>query len=110
MLAGVCWAHYLILVWSSIDVSEKDEMRELAMRGGRYSSDEIVQLLDYCQSDVDALVRLLPEMAPMIDLPRALLRGRYMAAVAQDGKPSGPDRRVTRCGPSATIGILSRIH
>jgi DNA polymerase-1 len=68
---------------SSIDVSEKESMRELAMRGGRYSSDEIFQLLDYCQSDVDALVRLLPEMAPMIDMPRALLRGRYMAAVAR---------------------------
>jgi len=32
---------------------------------------------------VDALARLLPAMAPGIDLPRALLRGRYMAAAAR---------------------------
>src|SRR5205823_2714877 len=38
--------------------------------------------LDYCQGDVDALIRLLPVMLPRIDLPRALLRGRYMAAAA----------------------------
>ena len=40
------------------------------------------EILDYCESDVDALARLLPAMLPRIDLPRALLRGRYMAAAA----------------------------
>ena len=58
-------------------------MRELALRGGPYSSSERGALLDYCQSDVDALAKLLPVMLPKIDLPRALLRGRYMAAVAR---------------------------
>ena len=58
-------------------------MRELAMRGGPYTSSERVALLDYCQTDVDALAGLLPAMLPRIDLPRALLRGRYMAAVAR---------------------------
>jgi hypothetical protein len=38
--------------------------------------------LDYCETDVAALERLLPVMLPRIDLPRALLRGRYMAAAA----------------------------
>ena len=37
----------------------------------------------YCESDVEALARLLPAMLPKIDLPRALLRGRYMAAAAR---------------------------
>jgi DNA polymerase I len=46
---------------------------------GRFTQTEI---LDYCESDVVALARLLPAMAPRIDLPRALLRGRYMAAAA----------------------------
>jgi hypothetical protein len=32
--------------------------------------------------DVAALGRLLPAMLPQVDLPRALLRGRYMAAAA----------------------------
>jgi len=66
----------------AIGVAEKAEMRELALRGGWYSEQEQTALLDYCESDVAALQRLLPAMLPSIDLPRALLRGRYMAAVA----------------------------
>ena len=46
---------------------------------GRFTPAEI---LDYCQGDVGALARLLDAMLPRIDLPRALLRGRYMAAAA----------------------------
>jgi DNA polymerase I-like protein with 3'-5' exonuclease and polymerase domains len=63
--------------------AEKEEMRQLAMRGGAYTEAERLALLDYCQEDVDALARLLPAMLPKIDLPRALLRGRYMAAAAR---------------------------
>src|SRR5262249_19185063 len=37
---------------------------------------------DYCEGDVAALARLLPPMLRHIDMPRALLRGRYMAAAA----------------------------
>jgi hypothetical protein len=66
-----------------LDATEKQEMRELAMRGGPYTSAEQAALIDYCQSDVDALSRLLPAMLSGIDLPRALLRGRYMAAAAR---------------------------
>src|SRR4029077_15354097 len=46
---------------------------------GRYTQAEI---LDYCESDVVALKRLLTAMLPNIDLPRALLRGRYIAAAS----------------------------
>ena len=66
-----------------IGVAEKSEMRELAMRGGPYSEQERSELLDYCESDVAALDHLLHAMLPRIDLPRALLRGRYMSAVAR---------------------------
>jgi len=65
-----------------IDGAEKTAMRELAMRGGPYSNYERVALLDYCESDVVALAQLLPRMWPGIDLARALVRGRYMKAVA----------------------------
>jgi DNA polymerase I len=68
----------------------KDEMRALILRGGPWSDVERAQILDYCESDVAALARLLPAMLPKIDLPRALLRGRYMSAVARmerDGVP-----------------------
>ena len=67
----------------SIDAAEKAEMRNLAIRGGPYTEEEKTALLDYCESDVVALARLLPKMLPQIDLPRALLRGRYMAAVSR---------------------------
>jgi hypothetical protein len=66
----------------SIGVVEKEAMRALVLRGSPWSRDEKADILDYCQSDVEALDRLLPAMLPKIDLPRALLRGRYMAAVA----------------------------
>ena len=67
----------------AIESAEKLAMRELAMRGGPYTPDEGIALLDYCQSDVDALARLLPAILPDLDIPRALLRGRYMAAAAR---------------------------
>jgi len=66
-----------------IESDEKATMRELAMRGGPYTEAERTALLDYCESDVVALCRLLPVMLPKIDIPRALLRGRYMAAAAK---------------------------
>jgi len=65
-----------------IGALEKDGMRELILRGGPWSADEQAAILDYCESDVRALARLFPVMGPQIDLPRALLRGRYMSAVA----------------------------
>ena len=40
---------------------------------GRYTHEEI---LNYNETDVAALGRLLPAMLPHLDLPRALLRGR----------------------------------
>jgi hypothetical protein len=66
----------------SIGATTKKEMIDLVLRGGPWSAQEQTDILDYCQSDVGALARLLPAMEKHIDLPRALLRGRYMAAVA----------------------------
>ena len=66
----------------SIGATEKDEMRSIAIRGGPFTESEREGLLEYCESDVLALERLLPAMLPRIDLPRALLRGRSMAAAA----------------------------
>jgi len=67
----------------SLGASEKEEMRDLILSGGPWSDDQRHAILDYCASDVDALARLLSAMAPSLDLPRALVRGRYMASVAQ---------------------------
>ncbi|MFM8469171.1 MAG: DNA polymerase I, partial [Limisphaerales bacterium] len=62
---------------------EKEAMRQLAMRGGPYTPVEVQQLLDYCQTDVDSSAKLFERMRPHLDLPRALLRGRYVQAVAR---------------------------
>jgi hypothetical protein len=73
-------AHYGL---ESIGAVEKQEMRDLVLRGGPWSAAEQLAILDYCENDVAALARLLPAMVGHIDLPRALLRGRYMVAAAR---------------------------
>jgi len=74
----------------SMDTEGKAEMRDLILSGGPWGHAERSAILDYCEADVDALARLLPRMLPAIlgdepvgNLGRALLRGRYMAAVAR---------------------------
>jgi DNA polymerase I len=66
-----------------MDAVEKEEMRQLALRGGYYSSEEREALLDYCQADVMATGKLLRCMLPQLNLPQGLNRGRYMCAVAR---------------------------
>src|SRR5262249_37624547 len=66
-----------------IETAEKDSMRQLALRGGPWTAAEQAALLDYCESDVIGLERLLPRMLPTLDVPRAVLRGRYMIAAAR---------------------------
>jgi DNA polymerase I len=60
----------------------KDANRDLILRGGPWSGAERATIVEYCSQDVLALGRLLERMAPTIDLPRALLRGRFMTAAA----------------------------
>jgi hypothetical protein len=67
----------------TIGANEKADMRSLILGGGPWDENERNAILDYCESDVDGLARLLPAMLARLDLPRALLRGRYMAAAAQ---------------------------
>lgn len=66
----------------SMGGAEKDAMRNLILRDGGWTEQERDGILAYCEQDVAALARLLPRMLNHIDLPRALLRGRYMAAAA----------------------------
>lgn len=61
---------------------QKDAMRDLVLRGGPWTARERQDILDYCETDVSALELLLPAMLPTLDLPRALMRGRYMKAVS----------------------------
>jgi hypothetical protein len=65
-----------------MDAVEKKYMQETIGAGKWRGVLTPKQILDYCARDVRALEQLLPAMAPKIDLPRALLRGRYMAAAS----------------------------
>ena len=57
------------MLLSKIDEIEKDQWRQLAMRGGPFTEEE--GLLDYCQEDVD---QLLHKMWRLVDLRRAEAR------------------------------------
>jgi hypothetical protein len=65
-----------------MDTAEKKELQQTIGDGTWSGHHTRAEVLDYCATDVDALIKLLPAMLPHIDLPRALLRGRYMAAAA----------------------------
>ena len=62
--------------------AEKDQWRQLAMRGGPFTGEEVSGLLDYCQEDVVATAKLLNKMWRLVDLRRALPRGQYCHATA----------------------------
>ncbi len=79
----------------TVAADHKDEMRQLCMRGGPYSSSEQQAILDYCESDVTGLTRLLPRMWQHVELAPALFRGRYVKAVGameRRGIPLDGDR------------------
>jgi hypothetical protein len=70
----------------SIAGEDKEGMRTLIMSGGPWSETERDAILAYCESDVDALVQILPHLLPLfwqsdVQLGQAFLRGRYMAAL-----------------------------
>ncbi|MFI5421660.1 MAG: DNA polymerase I, partial [Nitrososphaerales archaeon] len=67
---------------SGISSIDKEDMRGVIIRGGPWSWKERCEILDYCGTDVHAVAELFPLMLPLIDLPEATVRGRYMHAVA----------------------------
>lgn len=64
------------------DATYKDMMRDRILQGPPYTDAEKTQILDYCHKDVVLTTQLFKAMRDEIDLQRALLRGRYMWAVA----------------------------
>jgi hypothetical protein len=66
----------------SIQSEQKNAMRDFVLGGGPWSNADQLAILDYCETDVVSLSHLLHAMNPLLDMPRALLRGRYMQAVS----------------------------
>lgn len=103
-----------------IEHAEKAAMRDLILRGGPWTGAECVAILDYCETDVVALERLLPVMeAGIVGNParhgQALLRGRYMSAVAGmeiRGLPvdCGLLRRLNTNCEAVTWGLIDQIN
>lgn len=77
-LLGACAAFGI----STMAGGEKDSHRELVLRGGPWSEAERREIINYNEADASALSSLVDAMLPRIDLPRALLRGRYMKAAS----------------------------
>ena len=74
-----------------LDVTHKVDMRERIIKGPPFSHQERQDILDYCETDVQALTRLVPHIIPTIrSLPHAMLRAKYAWAVAQEERRGVP--------------------
>ena len=62
----------------------KNEMRQLILTGDMTNIEHNKQqILDYCEEDTNACRELLRRHLNHLDMPRALLRGRFMMAAAE---------------------------
>jgi hypothetical protein len=68
----------------SIGAKRKDLMRERIIKGWPFTPEEQQEILDYCYSDIDALLRLLSQILsdPEFDLGIALYHGEFAAVSA----------------------------
>jgi hypothetical protein len=66
----------------TISTQLKEDMRKRILQGWPFTSEEIIEILDYCESDVSSLAALLPQMLPFINLKQALYRGESVAVLA----------------------------
>jgi hypothetical protein len=64
-----------------IEVQAKERWRDVVLRGGPWNAEERGGILDYCWSDIDALLRLL-EVIPIRNFGCSLVHGSYMRADA----------------------------
>jgi DNA polymerase I len=97
-----------------IDAGHKEAMRKLAMENWSWTDEERRALLEYCATDVAGLTALLPKMARSIDWPRAILRGRYTAAVARMERAGIPIdlpifRRLTENWDSIIVDLVAKV-
>ena len=100
-----------------IGSTEKDEMRSLILRGAPWTNDERLAILNYCETDVDALAKLLPAMLDEqpLNLAQALFRGRCMAAnavIEHNGTPIDVPmlERFRRHWPHVQEQLIARIN
>jgi DNA polymerase I len=68
----------------AIEGTQKDFMRKCILAGGPYGAEDRESIMNYCQSDVDALASLLPRLIESRqNLIPALWRGAFMKVAAE---------------------------
>jgi hypothetical protein len=94
----------------AMDSARKEEFRQMFMTRWWFSPEEQVEGMDYCSDDTRITSDILETMAPLIDWPRALLRGRYGLAVARMERTGVPiDMCRWRLLQDRWDGILERL-
>jgi hypothetical protein len=67
-----------------LDTTHKKDMRDRILQGPPFTDAELRDILEYCDSDVQALARLVRHIVPTIrSLPHALFRAKFQWAMAQ---------------------------
>lgn len=109
---------------SAMGVGAKDDMRSLILSGGPWDASQRRDILNYCEQDVRATAMLLQSILPALlpdgencewrTLGQALLRGRYMAAVARMERTGVPIdapvfERLVRNWPSILTSLIEEV-
>ena len=99
----------------AMTAAEKDEMRDLILRGHPFSVAERAAILNYCMEDVTNTAALLPAMLPHFSLEDAILRGSFTRAVAWielNGIPVNQPayERLVRNWPELISSLAQRIE
>ncbi len=68
--------------FTGMEYEDKERMRDLVLSGGPWSEEDKKSIIEYCESDVRALVKLSSKLFPNINIKHAILRGEYMKASA----------------------------
>jgi hypothetical protein len=74
---------------SHMSVEHKTYMRDLILSNAEYTEEQWRKIEDYNRDDVLRTIPLLECLAPNIDVPAALFRGRYSKVVAANMEPNG---------------------
>jgi hypothetical protein len=80
---GLLGACDLFAIPHSMTTEHKDRMRDLILENNNYTEAQWREIENYNRDDVLLSMPLLGALAPTIDLPAALFRGRYARAVVE---------------------------
>lgn len=67
---------------TTMSCEHKDEMRSLAMQD-EVPPDKHEELMDYCLDDVKTSLAIWEVLGPEVDIPEAVMRGRYLKALTR---------------------------